>query len=381
TIFTLADARLLHYYFNETDTESFTQEQQRAVSGFGSFGSIANLAAGAARLDPVYRFDTPVEEQGGEIAISALETNRYHPSIPDGIRATVYDHTVNVYGRVDDSLIAARPLDNVGVQYGLQAFNEGLINAQQFIALNRDIGGFDRDMNHIPQRHVADAQASKMAIESGRVLFGGGGLANTPIIDYRSYTDNRENGDIHMIVHQFSTRERLLNANGHADNHVMTVGGLWGFEEDRPDLGNLFTQMDSWLMAMLDDTSTPNAVVKMRNAKPDTLVDNCWDNSGVSRENIAQEQTFSGESRCNQLYRAYPTARQVAGGQLSNDVIKCQLKVLDREDYLSALSDSQWMELQQVFILGVCDWDKGDASGASYQGTWASFGPSTVNRL
>ena len=33
------------------------------------------------------------------------------------------------------------------------------------------------------------------------------GLASTPVIDYRTHMDARE-GDIHMLVHQFSTRQR-----------------------------------------------------------------------------------------------------------------------------------------------------------------------------
>src|SRR5690606_9126829 len=111
------------------------------------------------------------------------------------------------------------------------------------------IGGYDADANHVPARHVANANAAKAAKGGGRILYGGGGLATTPIIDYRSYTDDRPNGDIHMIVHQFSTRARLIAANGHADNQVMLVGGKWGFSEEEPDLRMLFRQMDAWLTA------------------------------------------------------------------------------------------------------------------------------------
>ena len=61
-----------------------------------------------------------------------------------------------------------------------RALNQHLSGPRQFIDLNRDIGGFDRDMNHIAARHKSDAQAAKRAIESGRILSGGGGgLAST----------------------------------------------------------------------------------------------------------------------------------------------------------------------------------------------------------
>ena len=112
--------------------------------------------------------------------------------------------------------------------------NRGQITTAQFLSLNRDVGGYDADLNHVPRRHNANPTAARRAVDTGRILYGGAGLATTPVIDYRSYTDNREGGDIHMIVHQFSTRARLAVANGHADNHVMNVGGLWGFTDDRP---------------------------------------------------------------------------------------------------------------------------------------------------
>jgi len=381
TIFTVADARLLNYYFTETNAQGFTKEQQTAISGFGSWGSIANLSRGAARLDPIFRFDTPAEEQGGEVSIRVLETGRYLPSIPTGVRATVYDHTVNVYGRVEGSNIAARPLDNVGIQYGLSALNEGIISSDQFIALNRDIGGFDRDLNHVAQRHKADPQAATAAIASGRILNGGGGLAATPIIDYRSYRDLAELGDIHMIVHQFSTRQRLMNANGHTDNHVMQVGGRWGFEADNSDLGELFLAMDEWLMGMENDISESDIAQVMRNARPASLVDACWDNRDDAHIRIEEEQTYAGNSSCNDLYRAYPTSRLVAGAPLANDIVSCTLKPLDPADYAVSISDAQMQQLQEIFAEGVCDWSKGDSHGAAYQGAWLSFGPSPVNQL
>ncbi len=381
TIFTLADSRLLHYYFTEVDPEGFSEEQQRAVSGFGSWGSIPNLSRGAARLDPLFEPETALEEQGGEVSLPTLEFQRYHYGNPDGIRATVYDHTVNVYGRDDFSGVALRPLDNVGVQYGLAALNQGIISPEQFIALNRDIGGFDRDMNHVDYRHAADPLARQRAIESGRILFGGAGLATTPVIDYRSYTDHRENGDIHMIVHQFSTRARLRQANGHADNHVMQVGGLWGFDEEQPDLGELFRQMDSWLTAIAADQSGQSLEARVVQNRPASLNDACWSNLEGGRVKIEVEQTYTGNSRCNEIYPAYPTPRHVAGAPLANNIVSCRLKPVNLADYGVVFTDQQFSELQEIFADGVCDWSRGDASGARHQGTWLSFGPSPVNKI
>lgn len=381
TIFTLADARLLNFYFTETNPDGFNREQQRAVAGFGSWGSIANLARGAARLDPVYEEGIALEEQGGEVSIPALEEQRYDAATNSGVRATVYDHTVNVYGRLEGTQIARRPLDNTGVQYGLGALNNGLITPDQFIALNRDIGGFDYDLNHVPERHRADSLARKRAIESGRILYGGAGLAETPIIDYRRYTDHAEDGDIHMLVHQFSTRQRLVQANGHAGNHVMNIGGRWGFDAENPDLGVLFEQMDSWLMAIQADTAMLGKAEKVVRNKPPSLVDVCWDQSGDEPVRIEEEQTYIGNSACNALYPAYPTPRHVAGAPLANAIVSCRLRPLNVVDYAVSFSDEQWQELLRVFPEGVCDWSAGDVSAARHQGVWTSFGPSPVNRL
>jgi hypothetical protein len=382
TIFTQADARLLWHYFNEIAPGGFTPEQQRLVSGFGSFGSIANLSRGAARIDPTYDPGAAPEEQGAEVGrVAELEAMRYSASNPEGIRATVYDHTVNVYGLDESTGFAARPLDNRGVQYGLDALNRGRITRAQFLDLNRRIGGFDADLNHVPARHRADPTAVRRAMDTGRILNGAAGLASTPIIDFRSYTDHREGGDIHMIVHQFTTRARLAKANGHADNHVMNVGGAWGYTEDRPDLGNLFRSMDEWLVNLVEgDASGLSRSERVVAAKPAGLVDNCWDTSGPERRNIREPLTFESTGECGAIYPAYMTPRQVAGSPLTNDVVSCQLKPLERTAYEVTFTDAEWSQLQATFPDGVCDWSKGDAYQEGYQGTWLSFGPSPTNR-
>ena len=381
TIFTVADARLLNYYFNETNPESFTIEQQRAISGFGVWDSIPNLARGAARLDPIYLLDSLSEEQGGEVSIPSLETAQYNSSNPRGPRATVYDHTVNVYGKVSGSTAARRPLDNVGVQYGLRALNEGAITPEQFIDLNRGIGGFDRDMNHIPERHRGDIQAVRRALESGRILNGGAGLSKTPIIDYRTYLDHDEGGNIHMLIHQFSTRERLLSANGGADNHVMQIGGIWNFDTEAQKFGELYREMDRWLTAINSDTRDIDSTVKVVENRPESLSDACWDNTGEIPVKIIESQTFNGSNSCNELYPSYLTPRHVAGAPLANNIVRCVLRPISPADYGVGFTPSQYEELGGIFPEGVCDWSQGDETEATLQGTWVSFGPSPVNRL
>lgn len=380
TLFTLADARLLHHYFTDVSPHDFSQEQQRLISGFGAWGSIANLSRGAARLDATYSEAASEEEQGAEVSLPQLEPLRYSESNPDGIRATVYDHTVNVYGVDPSTGFAARPLDNRGVQYGLEVLNKGGITKAQFLALNRDIGGFDADLNFVPERHRADPTAARRALDTGRVLYGGAGLATTPVIDYRSYRDQLEGGDIHMIVHQFTTRARMQARNGHADNHVMNVGGLWGFTEDAPDLGGLFRQMDRWLMTIEADNRPVLSSEMVARAKPTGLVDNCWDTRGEGRSNVKEPLAYDGAGVCGEIYPAYASPRHVAGAPLTNDIVSCRLKAPDQADYDVDFTGEEWAALEAVFSDGVCDWNEGDAHTEGYQGTWLSFGPSDVNR-
>jgi hypothetical protein len=96
---------------------------------------------------------------------------------------------------------------------------------------------------------------------------------------------------------------------------------------------------------------------------------------------LEQEQTFIGDSECNELYPAYPTPRHVAGAPLANNIVSCQLRAVTTADYTETFTREQLTQLGQVFPGGVCDWSRGDASMAQHQGTWSSFGPSPINRL
>ncbi|HET6740760.1 MAG TPA: DUF6351 family protein, partial [Kribbella sp.] len=133
TLHTITDALLLDHYFKSAT--GWTDEQKRAAAGFGKVGTIANLAGAGRRIDP--RVYCPAQLPVAE---------RYDPvNNPDGARCDVYDHQVNVWGKDPSTGAARRPLDNVGIQYGLDALNAGKITAAEFLDLNRSIGGFDQD--------------------------------------------------------------------------------------------------------------------------------------------------------------------------------------------------------------------------------------------
>ena len=161
------------------------------------------------------------------------------------------------YGEVPGASMARRPLDNEGVQYGLAAFNAGVIDIDPVHRIESGYWWFRSGYEIMRLRDIVlTSKQPGVLLNQGRILFGGAGLASTPIIDYRRYMDHQENGDIHMIVHQFSTRQRLMRANGHADNQILQIGRAVGFTMPKRRIwASLFRQMDQWLMAIQSDSS------------------------------------------------------------------------------------------------------------------------------
>ena len=181
---------------------------------------------------------------------------RYDPvANPGGVRCDLYDHAVNIWGRDPETGFARRPLDNVGIQYGLKALNDGAITTTQFLDLNAHVGGFDADANIVPARTVADPVATRRAYSTGRITNGGLGMAQIPIVDYRAYNDDAPGGDIHVRYHSFSMRERLRKANGDAANQVMLVEdqryGLYNTES--PLLQHAIRELDRWITNIRHD--------------------------------------------------------------------------------------------------------------------------------
>ena len=359
TLFKVFDSRLLNNYFNSS-ARTYTDAKKKAISGYRQVGNIANMSGSAGRLDPVVSFPTGFQSE-----------LRYDPvNNPGGVRATVYDHTVNVYGK-DYRGFALRPIDNVGVQYGLKALTSGAISVDDFLDLNANVGGLDADLKPTAQRTVGDPGAIRRTYQSGRITNGGGGLASTPIIDRREYLDEAVGGDIHNKIHSYSMRERLQKANGNIKNHVIVGPGT--IKDDTLGL------MDKWLTTVIADTSAASKAVKVANGKPAELVDACWDAAG---NKIIEPSTAYGAGQCNTLYPAGTTPRLVAGGPLADDVVKCQLKPVDMADYTGAtFTPEQTTRLKAIFTGGVCDWTKPGVEQQGLKSTWVSFGPSKKNQI
>ena len=361
TVGMISDSRLLANYFDTlAGPVTFTAEQQRQIAGLGQIATLKTNSLNPGRITV------------GEYC-SLPEALRYDAvKNPTGARCDVYDHAVNVWGRDPKTGFARRPLDNVGIQYGLGALNAGLITKEQFLDLNAKIGGYDNDGRIVPTRSVADPAAIRTAYRMGRLTWGGGGLATTPIIDYRAYLDDAQGGNIHLRYHSFSTRERLQKANGYTDNHVMlTDDRRWGDSLKAPVLRQALGQMDQWLTKIADDTSSDSKLAKLRRAKPADLVDACWTRDEHPQKIVERQLPASG--KCNELYPANSFPRGVAGSALAADVVKCQLKPVSAPDYKVTFTADEMTRLKRIFPGGVCDWSKPGVDQQPMTGTWQAL--------
>ena len=359
----ITDARLLNHYFTVAST-NYNDKQKLALSGFVTMQTMT-------LVDKAFAGRIKVGEFCPSVLPMAL---RYDPETnPKGTRCDLYDHIVNVYGKDSKTGFARRPLDNVGVQYGLKTLNAGTISKGQFLDLNEKIGGFDIDGNISPRRTMADIEAVRRAYSTGRIMMGGGGLATTPLIDYRAYADEDPAGNPHLRYYSFATRARLQKTNGYFDNQIMLTEDVrYGlFSTKSPLLQDALTKMDLWLTKLADDQSKDSKIAKVRRAKPADLVDACWTRDPVAQK-IVEKQVY-GSGHCEQIYPSASFPRGVAGSPVAGDVIKCQLKPIDSEDYKVHFTTAEMSRLKIIFPSGVCDWSKPGFEERALAGTWLTY--------
>jgi hypothetical protein len=364
------DARLLMHYFTVTNASGFTEEQQVAVSGYAGLKAFLDAANQAQRTDPVPNRVDLTGYQAARWNAAVPESLRYHPDTNrTGARPTVFDAARNVYGVDPATGFAWRPFDNVGVQYGLKALNAGAITFAQFLDLNERIGGIDHDSNYVARRTSGDEVAIRRAYQGGLTLGANGGLTSIPIFD--NATSN-EAGGYHYGWFHFALRERLRQAAGNADNMVMWRSVSASAAQ---------TMFDAWMAAYKADASSTSQRAKVVRAKPRAGVDGCYDRE-TPPSFITEPLVFSSKpvSKCTALYPVYSNVRHEAGGPLAANILKCQLKPIDRRDYPAAPPPDDLARLKTIFPEGVCDWSKPGAHQVPVV-TWGSFGPSQKNLI
>jgi hypothetical protein len=159
----VTDADLFYNYLHSRTTLTWTDTQIEAASGYPTVTTLATIGPPLA---------IRIKAQGGTCNAIIPQSAQYDAKTnPTGIRCDIYDHAVNVFGRDPKTGFARRPLDNVGIQYGLEALNMGAITKQQFLDLNQNIGGYDNDGNYVTTRTVGDVIAIDAAYDSGRITY------------------------------------------------------------------------------------------------------------------------------------------------------------------------------------------------------------------
>jgi hypothetical protein len=343
TVVEASDCGLLLRYYRQTSPRLWGDpNQQRAVNGhhldvcsqwIDSFGFDTTW------LQPDKAFgclggssNTPESKGPAPVWVYNPVTN------PVGVRCTLPDYQVAIFGTREQDGFANRPLDNVGVQYGLGALQAGAISAEQFVDLNEKIGGRDINFRWQPQRTVTDTAAVEIGYRTGRTTYPRE-AAKVPILDMRGVPCDIDGNNIHTCVHTWSMRARLIEANGYADNQVVLYGAPSAYA---------FDLLDRWVAAIKADASDTALEEKVLLHKPADAVNACWQSG----------QRITDWSQCEALNPHYAIPRIVAGSPLADNIIKCVLKPISRSDYGVTLTDSQWARLQAAFPTGVCDWSK-----------------------
>jgi Tannase-like family of unknown function (DUF6351) len=350
------DCRLLNRYFAGSGA-GLTAAQRLAISGYRT--------AGSCNLWDLFFADVIVADVGCDPSVpAALIYNA--ATNPSGARCTLWDSLVNIWGRDPATGFARRTLDNVGVQYGLQALQEGAITVDQFLDLNERIGGYDNDGKPQPGRSVADPKALQTAYRTGRIVLGHGGLGDVPILDIRTYTDNL--ADFHTYIHSYVVRERLRENAGSASNQVMWRAAP---ASTAAMTAAARVTMATWLDNLAADESNHSSSKKLLRAKPTEAVDACWN---PASQRIDDPAEIDATGPCTQLYPPAATPRLRAGSPLESGVIKCRLRRPRLSDYGVAFTPAQAERLQAVFPDGVCDYGKRGVGQRRMKETWLSYG-------
>lgn len=374
-----ADYHLLRKYFEDpsrwADGVVWSPTQMAQVEGHLTHMNavVADEGLFKAALNPENDCSGTVDTVPGDPSTRYdSETN------PAGVRCSVLDIMVNLLGRRPESVwspqeqaagfgFAGIPFANTGVQYGLNALKQGLITPAQFVDLNVKVGGLDINSDFVERRIEGDTASIANAYRTGLVNEANH-LDEVAIINH----GGPDPGIAHDYAHAFWTEERLQRDQGHTDNRVMWFG-------ETPLIGDIrwateaFLAMDRWLTQVeADDRSVPLSQ-KIVEGRPDDVTDRCENVPGVNMLLLP-----GGDVACEQdtLQTRLSTPREVAGDDVANDRMACQLKPFDRADYGlvgTAFTADQWATLEQVFADGVCDWSK-PGRGQGPAETWLEYG-------
>ena len=288
-----------------------------------------------------------------------------------------------LFGR-DEQGFAHTTWDNVGVQYGLQALQQGKIDFDEFIRLNREIGAWRSQSEmqeewlwlplgkHLPlwlslwgrhnitevnqglaRRHQGDIEAMASAYRSGQVFIG---KIDIPVLDIRHYLESELN--MHHLSASFNSRVRIQQYHGDVRHHL-----IWVAHKDYNPLVRGFAVMDQWMLALLKDPRRD-----MLAAKPKDLADSCFgaDSEVIASGNRVWDGPWNSQpaGACSRFYPAYSNVRIAAGAPWDGSIFKCHLQSTDqavaKAMYGGRVTEQELQQLKETFPAGVCNYALGD---------------------
>ncbi|ASP39536.1 hypothetical protein CHH28_13000 [Bacterioplanes sanyensis] len=397
------DCELMEYFFDHlaTDQAFWRSARHRSyVQGLAYNMELTprveylNTIASALRLEMPPRPRGATECNYAWRGSTALINNpkfnshysRFAPAVNDATFWTHWQDNRDVYG-TDANGRAPVPSSNVGVQYGLQAWQQDLISAEQFFDLNRKIGSWkpqqdmqqerlwlvsgddslrryspygEMNMTHngqamqpAPRRH-GSLTAARAAYASGNVFIG---TLDIPIIDVRPYRDLQL--DIHHSWAALSSRARIMAAN-QGDRRLQTI---WISDPGYDARWDAFAAMERWLDARLRN---PGVGI------PDYAEDRCLDERGgliASGQHVWDGQwNQQVDGVCSQRFPFFQSSRQAAGDDARATTLFCQLipvsQAISSGLYYPLDVKPYQAELEHTFPQGVCDYRLGDQAAS-----------------
>ncbi len=376
------DCSLLVAFYASDAGSSWTDQEKRAVNGHLTTGTCdlweASFAPGVRATE------------GCEVGLAGAlpgvpDVPTLDPALiydpvdnPGGLRCTVQDSNVNILGIDPDTGFARRPWDNVGLQYGLAALNDGDLSIDRFLDINELIGGFDADGFLQAQRSAASDETLRITYETGRVTSGDSALRDIPIITTDIWTDDQ--GDIHDRVRAFAMRERLRLADGGNAPGF----SIWTRDPEGASLVDSFLGgalglgatgvLDEWLTALAKSNPEDHILDRLDATRPEAAIDNCIT---PDDEFFSGFDLYDNPGPCTDPYPIGEGPRIVAGAPITEHIIKCSLQSV--EDAVAAglyaveMTAAQRGRLEAIFPDGVCDYSQPGVGETAPLGTWQRF--------
>ena len=362
----LADYHLTRGYFENPQKWGtgvvWTPAQIGAVEGHPNHGnaiifdniywnSLANPSGGST--------NSGVDSSSGCAGVTQAQEYNAQTN-PGGVRCTLADYMINVFGPRPPAVwtpnekkighgFAGLPIDNVGVEYGLSALQQGLISPAQFVDLNTKIGGADIDLNATPARAAATEPALTNDYRSGAVNETNN-LTNVAIIDLRG----PDPGAFHDAYRTWTIRARLEQQEGHfPKNDVIWFGETPLIGDPNYTVEGL-QAMDRWLSSVESDKRSVPLADKIAGDRPADVHDQCSNVPELDQVNVPGVGVVC---EMPALQTRFATPRIEAGESIATDIEKCRLKPLRQSDfYPVTFSADEWSALEKAFPSGVCDY-------------------------